>query len=75
MKSDIFRNLVVWILIFLVFLTLYNYLSSEKGIVEISFTDFYTQVDKGNVSQVLISGKSVEGAFLRSLLKLTTKNT
>ncbi|MEO0238866.1 MAG: ATP-dependent zinc metalloprotease FtsH [candidate division WOR-3 bacterium] len=63
MKSDIVRNLVVWILIFLVFLTLYNYLSSEKDIVEISFTDFYTQVDKGNVSQVLISGKSVEGLF------------
>jgi cell division protease FtsH len=67
MKSDIFRNLVVWILIFLVFLTLYNYLSSEKGIVEISFTDFYTQVDKGNVSQVLISGKSVEGLFKEPL--------
>ena len=67
MKSDIFRNLVVWILIFLVFLTLYNYLSSEKGIVEISFTDFYTQVDKGNVSQVLISGKSMEGLFKEPL--------
>jgi cell division protease FtsH len=67
MKSDIVRNLVVWILIFLVFLTLYNYLSSEKGIVEISFTDFYTQVDKGNVSQVLISGKSVEGLFKEPL--------
>jgi cell division protease FtsH len=72
MKSDIFRNLVVWILIFLVFLTLYNYLSSEKGIVEISFTDFYTQVDKGNVSQVLISGKSVEGLF-KEPLKVDTK--
>ncbi|MDI6850647.1 MAG: ATP-dependent zinc metalloprotease FtsH [bacterium] len=63
MKSDILRNLVVWILIFLVFLTLYNYLSSEKGVAQISYTDFYTQVEQGNVSQVLISGKSVEGLF------------
>jgi len=63
MKSDILRNLVVWILIFLVFLTLYNYLSSDKGVLEISFTDFYSHVEQGNVSQVLISGKSIEGLF------------
>lgn len=49
MKSDILRNLVVWILIFLVFLTLYNYLSSDKGVLEISFTDFYSHVEQGNV--------------------------
>lgn len=63
MRSDLIRNLIIWVLIFLVFITLYNYLTTGKGILEVSYTDFYSEVESENVSEVMISGKSIEGLF------------
>ncbi|MGB9824809.1 MAG: ATP-dependent zinc metalloprotease FtsH [Candidatus Hydrothermia bacterium] len=63
MKNDLIKNLIIWILIFLGFATLYNYLTSEKNILNVSFTDFYSQVESGNVKEIVISGKNIEGLF------------
>jgi len=63
MKNDIVRNLIIWVLIFFVFITLYNYLATGRGIIEISYTDFYSEVENGNVSEVVVTGKNVEGSF------------
>ena len=62
-KNDIVRNLIIWVLIFFVFITLYNYLATGRGIIEISYTDFYSEVENGNVSEVVVTGKNVEGSF------------
>jgi len=63
MRSDLIRNLIVWILIFLGFAAIYNYLSTEKNVAEISFTEFYSAVDNGNVAEVMISGRNIDGLF------------
>ncbi|HOL24431.1 MAG TPA: ATP-dependent zinc metalloprotease FtsH [Candidatus Hydrothermia bacterium] len=63
MKNDIVRNLIIWVLIFFVFITLYNYLATGRGIIEISYTDFYSEIENGNVSEVVVTGKNVEGSF------------
>lgn len=63
MKSDLFRNLIIWILIFLGFAALYNYLTTEKNILNVSFTDFYSQVESGNVREIVVSGKNIDGLF------------
>lgn len=63
MKNDIVRNLIIWVLIFFVFITLYNYLATGRGIIEISYTDFYSEVENSNVSEVVVTGKNVEGSF------------
>lgn len=64
MRNDLIKSVLIWILIFVVFLGLYSYLSTTKGIVEVSYTDFYSEVNKGNVKEVVISGKNLEGIFV-----------
>ncbi|MEO0285628.1 MAG: ATP-dependent zinc metalloprotease FtsH [candidate division WOR-3 bacterium] len=67
MKADLLKNLIVWFLIFLAFASLYNYLTTEKNVLSISFTDFYAQVESGNVSEIIISGKNIDGLFKNPL--------
>ncbi len=64
MRNDLIKSVLIWILIFVVFLGLYSYLSTTKGIIEVSYTDFYSEVNKGNVKEVVISGKNLEGIFV-----------
>ncbi|MEO0247360.1 MAG: ATP-dependent zinc metalloprotease FtsH [candidate division WOR-3 bacterium] len=67
MKADLLKNLIIWLLIFLAFASLYNYLTTEKNVLSISFTDFYAQVESGNVSEIIISGKNIDGLFKNPL--------
>ncbi len=67
MKADLLKNLIIWFLIFLAFASLYNYLTTEKNVLSISFTDFYAQVESGNVSEIIISGKNIDGLFKNPL--------
>lgn len=67
MKADLLKNLIIWFLIFLAFASLYNYLTTERNVLSISFTDFYAQVESGNVSEIIISGKNIDGLFKNPL--------
>ena len=61
------KNIALWIIIGLLLIALFNLFqgSTNKNIQRsISFSDFISEVDAGNISSVNIKGNNVEGYFL-----------
>ena len=60
------KNLVLWIIIGLLFVGLFNLFqgtSYNNSSTNISFTDFIAATEAGNVSEVNIRGNNLEGYF------------
>jgi len=59
-----YRNLTIWLLIALVMIFLFNFVSTprHKG-TEISYTDFISMVEKGQITEVTIEGKEIRGVL------------
>ena len=60
------KNLVLWIIIGLLLIALFNLFQSganNNSSSEISFSDFLAATESGNVSEVNIVGNSVQGYF------------
>ncbi len=56
------RNIAFWIVLFLLIVALFNVFSSGKNLSstnEVSFSEFMTQVEKGNVSSVRLDGEKI----------------
>mgnify|MGYP006084455399 CR=1 FL=1 len=61
-----FKNIVIWLVIGLLMMALYNVFqtsSENRGINEISYTTLISEVSGGNVRDVLISGDEITGTF------------
>lgn len=66
--KNIGKTLVIWIIISVIVLLLYNFFFSEKGFyptfnnnVNISYSDFLDKVNKGEIKEVTIEGKKITG--------------
>jgi len=60
------KNIVLWIIIGLLLVALFNLFqgsSSNKLTTSISFSDFISATDSGNVSEVNIRGNNIDGYF------------
>ena len=60
------KNIILWVIIGLLLIALFNLFqntSSNKGSTEISFSDFITATENGNISEVNITGNDVQGYF------------
>ena len=60
------KNIALWLIIGLLLIALFNLFqgtSKDQTGYSISFSDFLTAVDSGNVSEVNIKGNNVEGFF------------
>ncbi len=56
------RNIAFWIVLFLLIVALFNVFSSGNNLSstkEVSFSEFMTQVEKGNVSSVRLDGEKI----------------
>ncbi len=75
MNNASFRNFAIWVVIALLAIMLFNLFQqsgqSAKAADVLSYSDFRTAVDQGNVSEVTIAGNRVTGQ-LRSGTKFTT---
>ena len=70
--NDLVKNLILWGVIALILLSVFSNFSQRSSAgLEISYSDFISQVKSGNVSEVDISGREISGKT-RDLKGFTT---
>jgi len=64
--NKIGRNLALWVIIGLLLIAVFNLFQTPGGeprSTELAFSEFIAAVDRGEVNEVTIKGKSIEGTF------------
>jgi len=66
------KNLMAWFFIFIVFIAIYWYIKN-KGYspTELTLTEFYSKVEKGEIKEVIIKGNEAEGKGIKDELYRT----
>lgn len=59
--SNLAKNLLLWLVIALVLLTLLNNWTGSRDANEISYTEFIAEVDRDRIGQVQFDGSTIEG--------------
>ncbi|MFO7985912.1 MAG: ATP-dependent zinc metalloprotease FtsH [Desulfatiglandaceae bacterium] len=60
--NPFYKNLALWLVISLMMVMLFQiFKQPEQGSVGVSYSDFMTMVEKGNVKQVTIKGENISG--------------
>ena len=63
--NQLYKNIVLWLCIVLVFVLLINLFSQPKvGQEHINFTEFLNLLEKGEITEVLIQGNNIKGMLL-----------
>lgn len=73
MKSSIFRNIFIWLVIFVALIGFYQYKgSSGNKPLEISYSEFLSYLENGKISEakVAIEDSLIEGSFVESFSPL-----
>ncbi|HVR65562.1 MAG TPA: ATP-dependent zinc metalloprotease FtsH [Verrucomicrobiae bacterium] len=63
--NNLGRNIAVWAILIILLFLLFNMFSgdSTRGSSELPYSDFATEVDNNNISNVVIKGREVSGSF------------
>ncbi len=73
-KSPIIRQLGIWLLIFLVAWAIWNFFALRRGAkTPIDFSQFYEELDKGNIESVTIVEKDISGKLKEEATKITPR--
>ena len=57
------KNLILWVIIAIVLMSVFNnFTSNQPKSQTLAYSDFFAQVKQGQVKEVTISGRSIEGA-------------
>jgi len=59
--NDMAKNLVLWLVIAAVLLTIFNNFSTEVDSRRLSYSDFVAEVQSGRVERVIVDGYTIEG--------------
>ncbi|CAI8209608.1 MAG: ATP-dependent zinc metalloprotease FtsH [Marinobacterium sp. xm-d-530] len=59
--NDMARNLVLWLVIAAVLLTIFNNFSTETENGRLSYSDFVSEVQSGRIERVTVDGFTIEG--------------
>ena len=59
--NDMARNLVLWLVIAAVLLTIFNNFSTETESGRLSYSDFVAEVQSGRIERVTVDGFTIEG--------------
>ncbi|MDX1444279.1 MAG: ATP-dependent metallopeptidase FtsH/Yme1/Tma family protein, partial [Gammaproteobacteria bacterium] len=58
------RNLILWAIVILLLLSVFNNFGTRTGQVEqVAYSEFLEQVDRGNVANVTFQGRTITGAY------------
>ena len=61
--NDMAKNLILWVIIAIVLMSVFNnFTSNQPKSPTLAYSDFFAQVKQGQVKEVTISGRSIEGA-------------
>ena len=66
MMKNFSKNIILWVIIGLLLIALFNLFqgtTTSRSSTIISFSDFLSASNSGNVSEVIIRGNQVEGYF------------
>ncbi len=62
--NQFYKNLALWLVIFLVMIMLYNLMAGrEKEQSTVTYSDFLTALEEGTVRDVTLQGHNIEGTF------------
>jgi cell division protease FtsH len=66
--NDLVKNLVLWIVIAVVLLSIfYGFIDRGSNAQSLDYTDFLTQVEQGQVREVIIEGQNIAGKLLSGI--------
>ena len=64
MNSQLFKNLVLWLVIFVAIIALYQLVHTPKSnIQEIPYSDFLSNIEKGEVKDLEFKGEEIKGQY------------
>jgi cell division protease FtsH len=70
--SDVVKNLVLWIVIAVVLLSIFNnFIDRGSNAQSLDYSDFLTQVEQGQVRDVIIEGQNIAGRLLSGTTFIT----
>jgi len=61
--NDMAKNLILWLVIAAVLLTVFNNFNSESPTPQLNYSDFVAEVQRDRVRQVVIDGYTISGVF------------
>ena len=62
--NQFYKNIALWLVIFLVMILLFNMMTKQEGQKEaISYTAFISALDSGRVNEVVIQGSNIDGVY------------
>jgi len=61
--NDMAKNLVLWLVIAAVLLTVFNNFNTESPDAQLNYSDFVAEVQRDRVRQVVIEGQIISGVF------------
>ncbi len=59
--NDLAKNIILWVIVAVILMTVFNNLTSTKTESKIAYSDFIEQVKQNQVSEVLITGRNITG--------------
>ncbi|MER3445654.1 MAG: cell division protein FtsH [Candidatus Dadabacteria bacterium] len=64
MSSQLFKNLILWLVIFVTIIALYQFLQTPRSsYAEISYSEFLTSVEQGEIKDVEFKGDEIRGTY------------
>jgi len=59
--NDLAKNIILWVIVAVILMTVFNNLTSTKTESKIAYSDFIEQVKQNQVREVLITGRNITG--------------
>ena len=65
MNSQLFKNLVLWLVIFVAIIALYQLVHTPRvGYEEIPYSEFLSSLDSGDVKEIEFKGEEIQGKYV-----------
>ncbi len=59
--NDIAKNIILWVIIAFILMTIFKHLSSPSGSEDIPYSQFLQEVYSGNIAEVKFTGRTISG--------------
>jgi cell division protease FtsH len=64
-SSQLFKNLILWLVIFVAIIALYQLIHTPRNnYLEIPYSEFLSSVDRGEIKDIEVRGEEIKGTFL-----------
>jgi len=64
--SQLFKNLVLWLVIFVAIIALYQLIHTPKSnLLEIPYSEFLASLERGEINDVEFNGEGIKGTYIR----------